>query len=389
MPEPVADDPILSIASPEALVDPHAAYARLRAERPVFFYPRLHSWMFTRHADCVDVLRDTANFAADWRRVGEEMPPRAVNMLTLDPPEHTAVRRPFMAALREQPAAGLDGMVRHHTEALLTRLAGRPSFDFVADLAEPLSLATICGYLGVPEPDGGWLSGVGRVVGAGMDAGLWPERAAPVQQAQRELGTLVDGWLADPPSRGVLGAVVSHVADSGIDPMVLSNTVRGLLFSGYSSGSKLLSLLAIALFHHKAATLDGFRAADPARAIDEVVRYCSPIHAVARACVHDTRVGDTEVKAGQAVTLLLGAANRDPDRFPEPDRMLLDRHPNPHLGFGRGPKSCLGSPFSVVLIRAVLDLLAERYPDTHAVNAPEYHPNLTLRSPARFETALR
>jgi cytochrome P450 len=388
MPELTSDDPILALAEPPVRADPYPAYRRLRERTPVFFYEPLNSWMFTRYADCVEVLRDSARFAADWRRVGEPVPPRAINMLTLDPPEHTVVRRLFIEVLRAQDQAELDAMIRDHTTDLLDRLARRPSFDFLTELAEPLALSTTAAYLGVPAPDVAWTSRIGRAVGAAMDAGLWPDRAAPVREAQEELAVLVDGWLADPPGTGVLGTLARRTADCGVDPAVLANTVRGLLFSGYSSGSKLLAQIAVALLHERSLSLAGWRAAEPGRAVEELVRYCSPIHAVARASLTDTTVGGAPVRAGQAVTLLLVAANRDPERFTDPDTIRLDRHPNPHLGLGRGPKSCLGSPYSSALVRAFLSVLAERYPAVRALAAPTWQQNLTLRSIDRFPTAL-
>jgi len=384
-----AHDPILDLVKPETLSDPHPAYSQLREEQPVFFYDPLGSWMFSRYADCVTVLRDHTRFAADWRRVGEMMPPRAINLLTLDPPEHTVLRRLFLELLRAQDHRALAELVAKQANELLDSLAGRPAFDFLTDFAEPLALSATCAYLGVPAPEAAWASRIGRAVGAGMDAGLWPERGLAVRDAQEELAVLVDGWLAAGTSEGIVGTLLATPAAVQIDPAVLANTVRGLLFSGYSSGSKLLGSIAVALLHERVVSLAEFRAADPARAMDEVVRYASPIHAVARACVADTDVGGVRVRAGQAVTLLLGAANRDPDRFPDPQRVLLGRHPNPHLGFGRGPKSCVGSPFTEIIVRAALDTLIERYPGVHAVAAPDYHPNLTLRSLARFEVTLR
>ncbi|MFB9629168.1 cytochrome P450 [Nonomuraea helvata] len=335
------------------------------------------------------MLKDSASFAADWRRVGEKMPPRAINMLTLDPPEHTVVRRLFMEALRAQDHTALERMIEQHTTELLATLARRPSFEFLTEFAEPLALSTTSAYLGVPTPDPAWSSRIARDIVAGMDAGLWPERARPVLAAQEELAVLVEEWLAHPPPTGVVGVIAERAAGSGVDPAIIENTVRGLLFSGYSSGSKLLGLVAIALLHERAAELERFRAADTARAVEEMVRYASPIQAVARACVRDTELGGVEVRAGQAVTLLLGAANRDPARFPDPGTVRLDRHPNPHLGFGRGPKSCLGSPFTAVFTRVVLRVLAERYPGIRALSAPTYFPNLTARSVERFEVAFR
>jgi cytochrome P450 len=387
LPETVSDDPILVLAEPGLLSDPYPYFAFLRNEKPVFFYDRLDSWMFSTYADCSAVLRDTEHFAADWRRVGEQVPPRAINMLTLDPPEHTAVRRLFMEAMRAQDSEVLRRVIIEQTADLLASLQDRASFDFVTEFAEPLALSTTAAYLGVPVPaDGQWISRIGRDIGAAMDAGLWPERARPVQAAHEELAGLVDSWLVGSPETGVLGALTQRTSE--VAPDIVANTVRGLLFSGYSSGSKLLALAVVAALHQQAFTLADMRAADPIRAVDELVRYASPIHAVARACVTDTQVGDTFVRAGQAVTLLLGAANRDETRFPDAEAVRLRRHPNPHLGFGRGPKACLGSPFSAVLVRVVLGMIADRYPAARAVGSPTYQRNLTLRSLERFDVRL-
>lgn len=389
MPAAPFQDPILTIAEPETLADPYPYYARLREQRPVFFYDRLGSWMFSRYAECAAVLKDPAHFAADWRRVGERVPPRAVNMLTLDPPEHTSVRRLFLETLREQDGQAVRRMLQTQTVQLLEVLSARESFDLVTELAEPLALSTTAAYLGVEPPDAAWSSRIGRAIGAGMDAGLWPDRGPAVAAAHEELADLVDGWLADPPDAGIVGSLTGRIADCEVAPDVLANTVRGLLFSGFSSGSKLLGLAMVAALHGKFVGLADIRAADPVRATDELVRFAGPIQAVARACVADTDVGGTLVRAGQAVTLLLGAANRDPERFPDPETVQLDRHPNPHLGFGRGVKSCLGSPFTAVFAQVVFGTLAERFPDAHAVGVPSFHPNLTLRSLDRFEIALR
>lgn len=382
-------DPVLALARPETLVDPYPHYAALRQHSPVFFYEPLNSWFFTTHADCVTVLRDSTTFAADWRRVGETVPPRAINMLTLDPPEHTGVRRLFLEVLRAQDNRLLEAQVTKRVTVLLDTLARRESFDFNTELAEPLALATTADYLGVEAPDVAWTSRIGRIVAAGMDAGLFPERGAHLRDAHEELATLVDGWLADPPDHGILGALAPHLATAEVTADVLANTVRGLLFSGFSSGGKLLTSAAVTVLHEAATTLGDLAAADAVRATDELVRYAGPIQAVARACITDTVVGDTRVKAGDAVTLLLGAANRDPLRFDEPETVRLDRHPNPHLGFGRGPKSCLGSPFTALLLRVTMRELARRFPHARALREPSYLTNLTLRSPDRFPVTLR
>lgn len=384
----LSSDPILALATPEILRDPYPAYAWLRENQPIFWYEPLGSWVLTRHADCVAVLKDNVRFGADWRRIGEELPPHAVSIQTIDPPEHTTVRRLLMEAMRAQDDADTQRMLTEHTRDLLGSLTDRPTFDFVTEFAEPLALSMIAAYLGVPAPDPSWFIPASNSITDGMDAGLWPERGAAAKAARIRLAELIVGWLADPPAAGVIGYIARHADASGIDPEVIANTLRVLAHAGYASASKLLSLSTAALISSP-GQLDAWARADASLAADEIVRFTSPVQAMARACVMDTEIGGTTMKAGQAVTMLLGAANRDPERFTDPATLQLDRRANPHLGFGRGSHSCLGSPLALAQAKAALGVLSTDYPTARLVGEPSFRPNLTLRGLDRLEIALR
>ena len=378
-----AVDPILMLAEPENLRNPYPWYARLRAEEPVLWHAPLESWLVTRFEDCVTVLRDSSKFAADWRRIGEDMPPQAISVQTLDPPEHTAIRHVMIDALR-RGGSDTERIVREETGELLDGLADLPTFDLVAEFAEPLALATITRYLGVPRPDVPWFRALATAIVDGMDSGVWPERHEPAMAARAELAALADGWLSDPRPAGVLALMADAGARGEVPRQVVANSLRVLLHAGYASAAKLLGLAAAALLDSPAG-LAGFLAAEPGPAVEELLRFTSPVQAMGRVCVQDVTLGGTVVRAGEPVTLLLGAANRDPARFPHPDELLLDRHPNPHLGFGRGAHSCLGAPFAVVQARTALSALAERFPALRAVSAPTYRRTLTLRGLDSFE----
>jgi cytochrome P450 len=381
-------DPIISLARPELLASPYPAFRWLLENQPVFWYEPLDSWVVTRHTDCVRILRDNARFAADWRKVGERRPPGAASIQTLDPPEHTAIRHLMVDAMRIRGAAEVERMVAEEADALLTRLAERTSFDLVRDFAQPLALSTITEFLGSARLEEGWFIPLADDVAAGMDAGLWPERMEPARQARADLAPVLQGWLAQPERPGVVRYLAEHLPEDEVERAVVTKTLAVLLLAGYGSSSMLLAL-AIANLLEGPTGLGALPAADPARAVDELIRYVTPVQAMARACVMDTDLSGVTVRAGQAVTLLLGAADHDSARFPEPDVILLDRHPNPHLGFGRGAHSCLGSAFAAIQARTVLYLLAARYPAARAVGTPTYRPNLTLRTLEKFEIALR
>ncbi|RMI43630.1 cytochrome P450 [Actinomadura harenae] len=333
------------------------------------------------------MLRDGAHFGADPRRAGVDMPPQAVSVQTLDPPGHTAARRPLVDALRELDRAEVAPMVAGRARALLDELGGRDSFDVVTEFCEPLAVSTICRYLRVPEPDPVWFAQVAETVAAGMDAGVFPDRREPAMAARAELSALTGAWLADPPPDGIVRAVADAVRTGALDGAVAANTLRVLLHAGYTSASKLLALATVTLLERPGA-LAAF-AADPSpHAVDELVRFCSPVQALGRVCVAPTELGGRRIEPGQDVTLFLGAANRDPERFDDPHDLRFDRRPNPHLGFGRGAHSCLGAPFAAVQTRVALTVLAERSASPRALGAPEYRVALTLRSPARMRVAL-
>jgi cytochrome P450 len=387
VPRLLDSDPIRALAAPDAQHDPFLIYAPLLEHRPVFWYEPLHSWMLTRYADCTAVLRDSARFSTDWRRVGETVPPAARSIQALDPPEQTPVRRLFVEAVRAAHNDEVRDEVVQQTITRLDVLAGRDSFDFVTEFAEPLALATIARLLGVPAPDPAWFVPLANAISDGMDGHLWTDRLAPATAARTELAALAGQWLADPDAGGIVGFVARRAEHYGVDPALTATTLRVALHAGYTSASKLLSLSAVALLDVP-GNLAAFRAADTNTAVEELTRYTSLVQGVARACVTDTDLAGVTLHAGDAVTLLLGAANRDPAQFDKPGELLLDRLPNPHLGFGRGTHACIGSLFAVMQTGIVFSILADRYPRARSIRAPTYPGNVTQRTVGHLEVSL-
>ncbi|MCX4529392.1 MULTISPECIES: cytochrome P450 [unclassified Streptomyces] len=342
----------------------------------------------TRHSDCLSVLTDSARFASDWRRAGEDIPAPLLSVQTLDPPEHTAIRHLLLDGFRAQDRQALHAAMDRWAGELLAELAGRPSFDFVGELAEPLALRFITAFLGVDAPDPAWFVPMSRTVVDGMDAGLWPEKHEPAVAARARLAEYAGGWLADPPKDGLIGYVAAHAESAGVDRSVLRNSLRVVLHAGYESASRLLGNAAAALLTYPGA-LAAFRTAPLAAAVDELIRYDAPVQADARVCVTETELAGVTIRVGDPVTLFLGAAHHDPLRFAHPTELRLDRAPNPHLGFGRGAHACLGASLAIRLAGSVFTALARDYPDARAVAEPAHRSNLTLRGLDRFEVTLR
>lgn len=380
-------DPIYALAAPDAQHDPFLVYRPLLDQRPVFWHEPLHSWVLTRYADCSAVLRDSLRFSTDWTRVGETVPPAARSIQSLDPPEQTPVRRLFIEAVRASNGDAVRDEVTRQAGTRLDALAGRASFDFVTEFAEPLALATIARLLGVVPPDPAWFVPLANAISDGMDGHLLTDRLAPATAARAELAALTGRWLAAPGTDGVVGFVARRAGDYGVDAALTATTLRVALHAGYTSASKLLSLSAVALLGAPDG-LAAFRSADTNTAVEELTRYTSLVQGVARACVEETELAGVTLRKGDAVTLLLGAANRDPAQFPKPDRLWLDRLPNAHLGFGRGTHACIGSLFAVMQTGIVFSILADRYPQARSVNAPTYPGNITQRTVGRLEVSL-
>jgi cytochrome P450 len=384
----IASDPILALAEPGPLRDPSVAYAWLRSYQPLFWHDDLKTLLVSRYQDATTVLRDSARFASDFRRVGENLPPAAISVQTLDPPEHTAIRHLLVDGLRQLDYGWLALTITEEARSRLAGLAEQPSFDFVAEFAEPLALSTVMRVLGVPEPDLAWFKPVADAIVDGMDAGVWPEVGEPAMAARAEISALADGWLMDPTAGGVVAFAAAQATKRGVDPAVLDNTFRVLAHAGYTSASKILSLGAVTLLNQPGA-LKRLAVGDPALAVEELVRYESPVRAITRVCVVDTSIGGCQLRAGDDVTVLIGAANRDPARFADPDVLTLGRSPNPHLGFGRGVHACLGSSLAALQARVVFSILAKYYPGAVLTAAPIFRRNLTLRGLATAQVALR
>jgi cytochrome P450 len=365
------------------LRDPYPAYRRLRETHPVYWHPQLNSWVLTRHTDCVAVLANSDIFAADFRRVGVPTPPPLLSLQTLDPPDQTPLRRFAQSAVRAQDFAALEEDARERAETLLEGLALRGRFDFVSDFADPFTLGVICQLLGVEPParDEAWAR-LNDELDQSMDSGLVPEAEDAGLRAREAFSALVGRWLDSAGDEGVLGYVARNLDQAGVGREVLLNTVRAFWHAGFEVPSRFLCNAVLALLSHPGA-LDALRLTEALdRGIEELVRYAGPVQAVSRACTRETSLGGQTIRPGEVVVALLGAANRDPEVFDRPDELVLDRHPNPHLGFGRGAHACLGTPIARMEARVVLSTLLDRYPDLQLAGAATPRANATLRGPA-------
>jgi cytochrome P450 len=380
--------------SEEMIRDPYPTYTRLRESSPIFWHSQLSSWVLTRYGDCQAVIRDPARFASDWRRAGHEAPPGVSPSLQgLDPPDHGPVQRLFVDALREQDLPGIGRQAAAETATCLARLAGEACFDFNAEVARPITLRAVSRLLGIEPPEVERFAELSDAVERGMDAALIPEALEPAIEARGQLNRLIGSLYAEGARPGLLSQVLRDGTARGVSEQTVWSTARVLLLAGYSSTVSAAANAVLALLNHPEALRqlqDAVRRGDGIEtAIDELVRYDSPIQGTSRACVEDTVLGGAEIKRGQSVLVLFGAANRDPAQFQAPDEIVLDRRPNRHIAFGWGIHACTGSLLAKLIVRGIVGSLLEM-PALPRLAGPVGRPiRATLRYPNHLPITFR
>ncbi|WP_051865888.1 cytochrome P450 [Streptomyces griseus] len=375
---------IWSLLEPSALLDPHPIYRRWREQSTVLWDADIEAWLVTGYEEAFAALRDADNFCQDWRRVGVDTPPSLLSLQTLDPPEHTQIRHLMLEGFKAADTEVLEKTVRATLDELLAAVEQHETFDFVSRIAEPLTLRAVTELLGVPEPDREWFVPLSNTIVDGMDSSLRPECYEPGVEARAELSALVKTWLDSPLPDGFTAHVVRRAPSVGVDREVLLNSLRVVLQAGFQTASRFLVTGLLALLR---LPPERRVPVDTDTAVHELVRFAGPVHVESRACVRDVSLGDKKIRKGEIVSMFLGAANRDPRMFVDPDVLQWGRTPNRHLGFGRGPHACLGAQVAVQVARIAFGTIGRRFPDARLVAEPVPRLNVTEHGMHRLEVS--
>ncbi|HCA88261.1 MAG TPA: cytochrome P450 [Streptomyces sp.] len=387
--------------SPAFVADPYPAYAALRERGRAHWFEPTGQWLIPHHEDVTRLLRDRRLGRRYVHRFtheefGQSPPPpgqepfHVLNdhgLLELEPPDHTRIRRLVYRAFTPRMVRQLVPTVERLAAELVEELCEAGGGDLVALLAEPLPVAVIAEMLGVPRTDRGllrpWSAAIVGMFEMNPDEGTSRRAVRAAVDFSGYLRELIAARRAEPADDLISALIAVHDEDDDrLTEQEMISTCVLLLNAGHEATVNATANGWRALFRapDQLAALRADPQALLPTAVEELLRYDTPLQMFTRWVLDDIEVGGTAVPRGSEVALLFGSANRDPARFASPDRLDLARTDNPHLAFGAGIHFCLGAPLARIELTASFSALLRRAPDLRPTAAePEWRPGYVIR----------
>ncbi|MER7771514.1 cytochrome P450 [Kitasatospora sp. NPDC096140] len=377
------------LLTPEARRDPYPFYARMRRESPVHRSAD-GIWYLTRYADVEAALgdlrlsNDRDRMTRAYVALGGDL--KALSRLTdrlgrvmsnTDPPDHARLRKLANRAFTARRVEALRGGIQRIVDQLIDRaVQAGPTTDLIETVAAPLPMSVVCELFGIPPEDRPqvetWFSRFGRL-SEDLD-----KTEEAIGEYEEYLARLIRHRRADPGDDLISALVATQAQDDRLTDSELLSTCFVLITAGDETTTHLIGNGVLALLRHP-DQLARLRA-DPGLirgAVEELARYDTVTQAIVRVVAEDLEIGGRTLRAGELVYLFLGATNRDPERFEDPDRLDLTRPGNRHLSFGNGPHFCLGGPLAKLQAEVAVGTLVRRLPELRlADGAPlDWRPN--------------
>ena len=386
---------LYQLLDPAVLADPYPLYKRLRTEAPVHWDPYLHAWVVTRYADVVSVLH---HFSANRTPTPEqfaaiglaELAPLAQvmvkQMLFMDAPDHTRLRGLASTAFTPARVEGLRSHIKEILDNLLEPLLRVGRMDVIADLAAPLPAIVTAEMMGVPTSDANqlkdWSADFAEVLGNFQHN---PDRASRTLKCVEEMSSYFRDAIEQQktnPSEGLINALLTAEVDGDrlTEEEIIANCIVTMV-GGQETTTNLIGNGVLTLMRHpdQMERLRNNLALIPS-AVEELLRYESPSQHTARICREDTELGGKSIRKGQAVIAVMAAGNRDPERFPDPDRLDIGRTDNRHLAFGWASHFCFGAPLARMEGQLTFEALVRRTANMEIEPGPiVWRDNLGLR----------
>ncbi len=386
---------LYQLLDPEVLANPYPLFERLRTESPVHWDPYLHAWVVTRYADVVTVLH---HFSANRTPTPEqfaaiglsELAPLAQvmvkQMLFMDAPDHTRLRGLASTAFTPARVEALRSHIQEILDNLLEPLLQAGQMDVIADLAAPLPAIVTAEMMGVPTSDADqlkdWSADFAEVLGNFQHN---PDRASRTLKCVEEMTSYFRDAIEEmkrEPREGLINALLTAEVngDRLTEEEIIANCIVTMV-GGQETTTNLIGNGILTLLRHpdQLERLRNDLSLIPS-AVEELLRYESPSQHTARICREDTELGGKLIKKGQAVIAVMAAGNRDPERFPDPDRLNLARTDNRHLAFGWASHFCFGAPLARMEGQLTFEALVRRTANMKLEPGPiVWRDNLGLR----------
>lgn len=365
--------------SASILSDPYDTYDRLRTHDPVHRMRLINGWVLTRYEDVDMVLRDHQRFSKNDGREDEYR-----SMLHHDPPDHTRLRSLVSKAFIPRAVRELHPRVQRIVDDLLKDIEGKNRFDLIESLAFPMPVTVIAEMLGVPANDMDRFKHWSNDVSLTIEPSLREDQIRRVERASEELYEYFEEIIEErrlEPQDDMITALL-NAEDEGdkLTHEELLGTLILLLVAGNETTRNLIGNGMRALLKHPdqlQKLRDNSDLLDSA--INELLRYDSPVQLDGRLVHSDVEVAGRRIRAGQRILCAIGAANRDPSAFTEPNRLDIERSDRSHIAFGRGIHHCLGAPLAMLEARAAFSALLDRFSHIELVSEPVYRKQVVLR----------
>ncbi|GAA1924518.1 cytochrome P450 [Streptantibioticus ferralitis] len=384
--------------SPGFVADPYPAYRRLRERGRAIWCEPTNQWLIPHYDDVSAGLRDRRLGRTYLHRFTHEefgrTPPPAEHepfhvlngngLLDLEAPDHTRIRRLVSKAFTPRTVQSLVPTVQKLAAELVDDLCAEGGGDLLARVAEPLPVAVIAEMLGVPPADRGLLRPWSAAICGMFELNPDEETATAAVRASREFSGYLRELIAErrkDPGEDLISALIAAYDEGDrLSEQEMVSTCVLLLNAGHEATVNTTANGWWTLFRHP-EQLELLRA-EPGllpTAIEELLRYDTPLQMFERWVLDDVEIGSTTIPRGSEVALLFGSAHRDPARFADPDHLDLARADNPHLAFGAGIHYCLGAPLARIELAASFGALLRSAPGLRLVREPEWKPGYVIR----------